>query len=86
VSGHHPRCSIRRSNSNYPALRHQYRMSATFPSQTVRTAVACALGRPVLESEITLRPAAPHQSNRLYDVYCRRRTPDRQGVPEGGST
>jgi aminoglycoside phosphotransferase (APT) family kinase protein len=27
------------------------------------------LGRPALEHEITLRPAAAHQSNRLYDVY-----------------
>src|SRR5919199_4289288 len=43
-------------------------MTATLPSQTVRTAVTCALGRPALESEIRLRPAAPHQSNRLYDV------------------
>jgi Phosphotransferase enzyme family len=68
-SGHHPRCSIRSSNSNYPAPRHPCRMSATFPSQTVRTAVARALGRPALESEITLRPSTAHQSNRLYDVY-----------------
>lgn len=44
-------------------------MSATFPSQMVRRAVACALGRCASESEITLRPTAPHQSNRLYDVY-----------------
>ena len=44
-------------------------MSATFPPETVRTAVGCALGQYVPENEITLRPAAPHQSNRLYDVY-----------------
>lgn len=44
-------------------------MSATLPSQTVRTAVASALRRPVMDNEITVRPAAPHQSNRLYDIY-----------------
>ena len=40
------------------------------PSRTVLNAVAHALGRPPLDSEITLPPEAPHQSNRLYDVHA----------------
>jgi thiamine kinase-like enzyme/shikimate kinase len=41
----------------------------TTPSEMVRSAVAHALGRPALDNEITIRAAAPHQSNRLYDVH-----------------
>ena len=44
-------------------------MNVPTPSEAVRTAVARAIGRPALETEITIRTAAPHQSNRLHDVY-----------------
>jgi len=37
-------------------------------AELVRAAVARVLGRPPLEHELTLRPPAPHQANRLYDV------------------
>jgi len=46
-------------------------MSGTIPPDAVRAAVACALGRPATHGEIRLRPAAAHQSNRLYDVYVK---------------
>jgi hypothetical protein len=38
------------------------------PSETVRIVVARVIGRPALDNEFTIRLAAPHQSNRLYDV------------------
>jgi aminoglycoside phosphotransferase (APT) family kinase protein len=38
-----------------------------FPD-AVRDAVARAIGRPAYDDEIMIRPATPHQSNRLYDV------------------
>lgn len=44
-------------------------MNHPTPSETVRTAVARAIGRPPLDNEITIRSAASHQSNRLHDVY-----------------
>ena len=44
-------------------------MNGTTPNRAVRNAVARAVGRPALDNKITLRPAAPHQSNRLYDVH-----------------
>lgn len=44
-------------------------MNEMTPGRAVRNAVARAVGRPVLDNEIILRAAAPHQSNRLYDVH-----------------
>lgn len=43
-------------------------MSDTRLPDVVRDAVARAIGRPADDDEITLRPAAEHQSNQLYDV------------------
>ncbi|MBV9597223.1 MAG: phosphotransferase [Chloroflexi bacterium] len=43
-------------------------MIGTFPSEIVRRAVAEAIGQSSDNCEITIRPAAPHQTNRLFDV------------------
>jgi hypothetical protein len=45
-------------------------MSDPRPSEAVRSAVAHAIGRPVYDGEISIRPAAPHQTNRLYHVHA----------------
>jgi len=37
-------------------------------SRAVHDAVARAIGRPVSDNEITVRPATAHQSNRLHDI------------------
>lgn len=36
----------------------------------MRSAVSQALGRPAVDREITLRPLAAHQTNRLYDIHA----------------
>ncbi len=43
-------------------------MSNTGLPEAVRDAVSRAIGRPAYDDEIMIRPATPHQSNRLYDV------------------
>ena len=43
-------------------------MNDSPPSKTVHKAVGRAVGRPLLDNELAIRPAAPHQSNRLYDI------------------
>lgn len=43
-------------------------MNQTTPSEIVHNAVARVIGRTALDNEITIRPATPHQSNRLHDV------------------
>ena len=48
-------------------------MNESPPSKAVQNAVAHAIGRPPLEDEIIIRTAAPHQSNRLYDIRIENR-------------